>query len=118
MGELRKASLARITCDNGNSIQYMQRHAFRILSHSNPRKSCKSEHIPKMNLRPWIEGLCKDGWKYFNNRCYYFSGNRKSVTWNGAESECKKLHPQANLVSIISKEEQEFISSNTGNALT
>jgi len=53
--ELRKTSLARITCDNGNSIHYMQRQAFRILSHSNPRKSCNSEHIPKINLQPWKE---------------------------------------------------------------
>merc|ERR1712114_19326 len=59
---------------------------------------------------------CQDGWKPFNNRCYYFSGDKKTNSWTTAEKECKKLNSRAYLVSISSKEEEEFISSNIGNA--
>merc|ERR1711962_173156 len=62
------------------------------------------------------EGMCINGWKTFNDRCYYFSGYKKS--WNASENKCSELHPKAHLVSIVSKEEHEFISNNTGTSIT
>ncbi|XP_055850014.1 peroxidase-like [Episyrphus balteatus] len=51
--EIRKASAARIMCDNGNNIQTMQRSAFITVSKTNPIVSC--EELPKLDLSKWID---------------------------------------------------------------
>ncbi|XP_055850023.1 peroxidase-like [Episyrphus balteatus] len=53
--EIRKASAARIMCDNGNQIQTMQRQAFITVSKTNPIVSC--EELPELDLSKWIDTL-------------------------------------------------------------
>ncbi|KAI6223159.1 Peroxidase mlt-7 [Aphelenchoides besseyi] len=47
--EIRRSSLARIICDNGDNIQTVSREAFRL----NPMVSCNE--IPQMDLSKWRE---------------------------------------------------------------
>ncbi|XP_014230679.1 peroxidase [Trichogramma pretiosum] len=49
--ELRKASIARLLCDNGDNIQLMQMRAFEQVSQSNPLVSCNQ--IPAIDLSLW-----------------------------------------------------------------
>ncbi|KAG8229093.1 hypothetical protein J437_LFUL009562 [Ladona fulva] len=51
--QLRKASLARILCDNSDDVATMQPLAFVKASFLNQRVSCESESIPKVDLRAW-----------------------------------------------------------------
>ncbi|XP_060648778.1 peroxidase [Drosophila nasuta] len=53
LAELRKASMARLLCDNGNNIASMQPAAFRVVSGSNPVVPCS--HIPQVDLTKWID---------------------------------------------------------------
>ncbi|KAJ8395533.1 hypothetical protein AAFF_G00032670 [Aldrovandia affinis] len=53
---------------------------------------------------------CPEGWEQRNSKCYYFSTELKN--WNDSRSDC--LKQGADLVIIESKEEQEFITKNTG----
>lgn len=49
--EIRKASIARLLCDNGDSITHMQREAFEKVSKRNPLVHC--QQIPSVNLLLW-----------------------------------------------------------------
>ncbi|XP_075148050.1 peroxidase [Haematobia irritans] len=51
--ELRKASIARLLCDNGIKIQSMQPKAFLRVSQSNAVVSCSD--IPQVDLTKWID---------------------------------------------------------------
>ncbi|SPP83193.1 peroxidase [Drosophila guanche] len=51
--ELRKASMARLLCDNGNRITSMQPEAFRTVSGSNPIMPCTN--IAQVDLTKWID---------------------------------------------------------------
>ncbi|XP_055850411.1 peroxidase-like [Episyrphus balteatus] len=51
--EIRKASAARIMCDNGNQIQTMQPRAFISVSKTNPIVPC--EALPTLDLSKWID---------------------------------------------------------------
>jgi len=62
-------------------------------------------------------GWCQNGWKYYKDMCYYFSSDKKTLTMADAINECQKLSLFSVPVSIRDKEEMEFISKNTGNAL-
>ncbi|KAH8330422.1 hypothetical protein KR067_002262 [Drosophila pandora] len=53
LAELRKASMARLLCDNGNHISSMQPEAFRTVSASNPIVPCSN--IPQVDLSKWID---------------------------------------------------------------
>jgi len=55
--EVRKSSLARVHCDNGDDINLMQPLSFRKQSHLNPLVPCDAITIPRLNLLPWKEGL-------------------------------------------------------------
>jgi len=55
--EIRKSNLARVHCDNGDSIKYMQPLSFRKQSQLNPLVPCDAITIPRINLLPWKEGL-------------------------------------------------------------
>ncbi|XP_069384795.1 aggrecan core protein [Paralichthys olivaceus] len=51
---------------------------------------------------------CAEGWSEFRGSCYLNFAER--YTWTDAEQRCQELN--ANLVSITSQEEQEFVNSN------
>uniref|UniRef100_A0A1A9V505 Peroxidase n=1 Tax=Glossina austeni TaxID=7395 RepID=A0A1A9V505_GLOAU len=53
LAEIRKASMARLLCDNGNSIESMQPKAFLQVSDSNPVVSCSN--IREVDLSKWID---------------------------------------------------------------
>ncbi|KAK7082159.1 hypothetical protein SK128_006279 [Halocaridina rubra] len=52
--EIRQASWARILCDNGDHIKYMQPLAFHQPKGLNKHVSCKDYSIPRIDLTPWI----------------------------------------------------------------
>ncbi|XP_042882642.1 peroxidase-like [Penaeus japonicus] len=52
--EIKKASWARILCDNGDMVMEMQPLAMRTPGGLNQRVSCDSSAIPKLDLTPWI----------------------------------------------------------------
>ncbi|XP_033107176.1 macrophage mannose receptor 1-like [Anneissia japonica] len=64
---------------------------------------------------PTVTGIqspgCGDGWLLFpsNNQCYKFYGDSQRQTWSDAESVC--LREDANIVSIHSFDEMNFIRS-------
>lgn len=49
LAEIRRSSLARIICDNGDRITHVPREAFRL----GPMVSCAE--IPQMDLSKWRE---------------------------------------------------------------
>ncbi|CAH1100327.1 unnamed protein product [Psylliodes chrysocephalus] len=51
--EIRKFSISKLFCDNGNNITLMQKHGFLPVSERNPRYRCKSINGP--NLHWWKE---------------------------------------------------------------
>ncbi|XP_035895474.1 peroxidase-like [Anopheles stephensi] len=51
LAELRKASMARLFCDNGNHVASMQPKAFLRISHSNQVVPC--QQIPEVDLSLW-----------------------------------------------------------------
>ncbi|XP_061391455.1 peroxidase [Musca vetustissima] len=53
LAEIRKASMARLLCDNANNIQSMQQKAFLLVSPSNPVVPCSN--IPQVDLTKWID---------------------------------------------------------------
>lgn len=52
---------------------------------------------------------CQDGWDYFLKRCYSYA--EKGISWSEANQECQLSHPGANLVSIRSQLENDFVTS-------
>uniref|UniRef100_A0A672HJ19 C-type lectin domain-containing protein n=1 Tax=Salarias fasciatus TaxID=181472 RepID=A0A672HJ19_SALFA len=68
-------------------------------------------HISLISVRNLQRGGCPLFWYSFNGRCYrYFAADK---TWADAELYCVSLG--ANLVSIHSEEEHNFVKSLTGN---
>ncbi|XP_075231368.1 peroxidase-like [Lycorma delicatula] len=56
LNEIRKSSVSRILCDNGDNIYSMQPKGFEVISHSNPLVSCEDTHsIPAIDLSLWKE---------------------------------------------------------------
>ncbi|XP_066995307.2 peroxidase isoform X2 [Anabrus simplex] len=54
LNEIRKSSLSRVMCDNGDSIKAMQPRAFELISHDNFVVPChRYDIIPAMNLEAW-----------------------------------------------------------------
>ncbi|XP_031334842.1 peroxidase-like isoform X2 [Photinus pyralis] len=51
--EIQKVTLARIFCDNGDDIVYMQPKVFMQICDSNPLVSCTGNVIPHLNLKVW-----------------------------------------------------------------
>ena len=52
--EIRKMTLSRMLCDNGDDIDTVQVYAMVLPDHEiNPRVPCKSGILPKMNLEHW-----------------------------------------------------------------
>jgi len=55
LSEVKKSSLARVHCDNGDRIKLMQPLAFRKPSIINPLVPCSAITIPRISLYPWKE---------------------------------------------------------------
>eukprot|EP00088_Acartia_fossae_P020565 TRINITY_DN2211_c0_g1_i10.p1 TRINITY_DN2211_c0_g1~~TRINITY_DN2211_c0_g1_i10.p1 ORF type:complete len:747 (-),score=69.80 TRINITY_DN2211_c0_g1_i10:194-2434(-) len=52
--QIRLSSLARLICDNSDGIETIQLRAMLLPDYKiNPRLSCYSNEIPKLNLAPW-----------------------------------------------------------------
>jgi hypothetical protein len=63
LAEIKKASLAKIICENGDNIQYVQRNVF--LNAKFPTGMSKCAEIEDLSMEPWrnccqdnISGLC------------------------------------------------------------
>ncbi|GCB70046.1 hypothetical protein scyTo_0010688, partial [Scyliorhinus torazame] len=64
-----------------------------------------SQHIP--GKQAISARKCPFGWTYHDNRCYYLSTKHKA-TWTAAARACKEMH-QGNLVSVVSKQNMEWL---------
>lgn len=53
IGELKKASLARVLCDNAVGIESMQLDVFEAPSATNPLVDCSDSRIPQISLNEW-----------------------------------------------------------------
>ncbi|XP_036148633.1 peroxidase [Monomorium pharaonis] len=51
LNELRKSSISRLLCDNGDNIQHMQRLGFEKISEKNPLRRC--DELPQIDLSLW-----------------------------------------------------------------
>ncbi|XP_012227189.1 peroxidase-like [Linepithema humile] len=51
LNELRKSSISRLICDNGDNIQIMQKSGFLQVSETNPLSRC--DELPEINLSLW-----------------------------------------------------------------
>ncbi|CAK1543838.1 unnamed protein product [Leptosia nina] len=52
--EIKKASIARLICDNTEGVKLIQRKAFEVESPCNPKLSCEDyENIPHVDLTAW-----------------------------------------------------------------
>jgi len=63
-------------------------------------------------------GVCAHGWQTMGLKCYYFSGQATVSTYSAGEAKCRALHPRAYLVSIHSKQENDWIADKTETYLT
>ena len=57
-----------------------------------------------------IVGVCAHGWQTMGLKCYYFSGQATVSTYSDGEAKCRALNPTAHLVTIHSKQENQWIS--------
>ncbi|XP_023561199.1 macrophage mannose receptor 1 [Octodon degus] len=62
-------------------------------------------------VTPASPGGCKDGWKFYNNKCYKIFGfvEEELKSWQEARKAC--IGFKGNLVSILSEKEQAFLNS-------
>merc|ERR1711962_797659 len=60
------------------------------------------------------EAGCPDGWIFWAERCYFFSGDWKESTWNSAKLTCGSLSINSSLVSVSRVEEYDFIMGAAG----
>ncbi|XP_011872591.1 PREDICTED: peroxidase-like isoform X2 [Vollenhovia emeryi] len=51
LNEIRKSSISRLLCDNGDNIQHMQQLGFNQISESNPLERC--DKLPQVDLSLW-----------------------------------------------------------------
>ncbi|XP_046631114.1 peroxidase-like [Daphnia pulicaria] len=57
LSEIRKSSLARVLCDNGDAMDAIQLKSMEVVSGSNPVKRCHGDEIPRMDLSNWEDGM-------------------------------------------------------------
>ncbi|KAG8179319.1 hypothetical protein JTE90_021987 [Oedothorax gibbosus] len=74
------------------------------------RKYNSTFELPTPQPTPLLPGNCEKGWYGLGNQCYKTFGERWSqrLNWGEAKESCESI--DASLVSIHSKEEQEFIT--------
>lgn len=56
----------------------------------------------------FLDKLCPDDWKKYNNKCYYISPQRMTKNWDKSKKDCEDRG--AHLVIINSQDEQDFVS--------
>lgn len=56
LNEIRKTTLARVLCDNGDAMDAIQQLSMQPVTGSNPRKRCTGNEIPRIDLTLWEEG--------------------------------------------------------------
>ena len=58
--------------------------------------------------------MCPEDWYFFDGMCWYFSGTGK-IPWQSAQDMCQERSPYANLLSIHSQSDNDFVQrvSNT-----
>ncbi|XP_067886857.1 FRAS1-related extracellular matrix protein 1a [Heterodontus francisci] len=64
-----------------------------------------SQHIP--GKQEISAKKCPFGWTYHDNSCYYLNTKHKT-TWTAAARACKEMY-HGNLVSVISKQDMEWL---------
>lgn len=55
LDEIRKTSLARVLCDNGDAMDALQLRSMEIAGESNPKKRCSE--LPRIDLTNWEEDI-------------------------------------------------------------
>ncbi|XP_071402106.1 macrophage mannose receptor 1-like [Centroberyx affinis] len=79
---------------------------------------CKRGGSPPVNttVAPTVppKGGCPDRWSKFDSKCYLISSQKD--TWDGARTQCKEM--SGNLVSILSRRVQVFLTSQMAEAST
>ncbi|XP_070556200.1 tolloid-like protein 2 [Ptychodera flava] len=63
--------------------------------------------MAKYSAVPYQHNECENDWAQFGKYCYRFSQEETGLTWNQAEGKCRQVG--ANLVSILNREESNFI---------
>ena len=53
LAEIRKSSLARMLCDNGDAMDFIQPRAMESVGPGNERLPCSSNQIPTTDLNQW-----------------------------------------------------------------
>ncbi|XP_072949861.1 peroxidase-like [Epargyreus clarus] len=61
LAEIRKASMARLLCDVGDTVSHIQPRAFLLAGPGNEMVSCKQ--IKKLNYRAWKDETCQSNYK-------------------------------------------------------
>ncbi|ESN93121.1 hypothetical protein HELRODRAFT_89299 [Helobdella robusta] len=59
LAEIKKTSLARILCDNSDSIQEIQKDVFILAKYPDNFIKCDSDEVLKLDLKPWFQ--CCEG---------------------------------------------------------
>ena len=71
-----------------------------------------AESLVSLGLRPHI---CPSGWVHHRGSCYYFSYS--TASWQVARRICRDRHPQADLATPRTREENRFIRGEGGTRL-
>ena len=57
-------------------------------------------------------GDCPESWSQFNSSCYWVVSNvSEHKVWHAAQEACRALDPAANLASVNSKSEEDFLAT-------
>jgi hypothetical protein len=65
LSEIRKASMARLLCDNANHVKSMQPKAFWRISHNNKVVPCES--LPEIDLSLWKDHAYDDYQPFYHS---------------------------------------------------
>ncbi|XP_075937544.1 CD209 antigen-like protein C isoform X2 [Anarhichas minor] len=68
------------------------------------------EEVNELNLNR-TDQPCHQGWESFRDKCYFFSPNGVTKTWESSRNYCKEKG--ADLVIITTKEELNFVARTT-----
>ncbi|XP_072021061.1 macrophage mannose receptor 1-like [Amphiura filiformis] len=72
---------------------------------------CKQNNGIRPTTHAPGEGVCLEGWLTYGDWCYKFDVGRDFASWPEANDDCQRAHG-AQLASIHSKQENEFVRQN------